>query len=195
MSELSTGVRDEAEEVRRAKQRDSLVWAAWHDAYYPLIYRYAFVRLANPEDAEDVTSQVFLEALKGIHRYEFRGRPIVAWLYGIAHNLVQHRRQELARRPKPIELSEGGAEALLDNSEATDAKLLVWSVLEMLKDEHREILVLRYLLDFPAKEVAAILGKTEQAVYSLQLRALDAARRVLDVKPGPKAASSGQQAA
>jgi RNA polymerase sigma-70 factor, ECF subfamily len=169
---------DEAEQVRRAKARDAEVWASWHDAYYPLIYRYAFARLGNREDSEDTTSQVFLEAIKSIDRFAYRGRPVIAWLYGIAHHLVSRRRRDVARGGGSL------AESHLEASEApgeeasTLDRLVVQSVLGRLKEEHREVLILRFMLDLPSKEVARILGKSELAIYSLQVRALTAARRI-----------------
>jgi RNA polymerase sigma-70 factor, ECF subfamily len=168
--------RDEAEDVRLAKERSSSVWGAWHDAYYPLIYRYAFIRLSTAEDAEDLASQVFLEALKGIDRFNYQGKPVLAWFYGIAGNLVKKRRRQLMRNPLPFE---GETDAQVDEEEQNIVRMMVWSALEVLKDEHREVLILRFLLDLPNAQVARVIGKTEAATYSLQVRALEAARRVL----------------
>jgi len=169
---------DEAEQVRLAQARASEVWAYWHDAYYPVIYRYAFARLGNKEDSEDTASQVFLEAIRSIDRFSYRGQPVIAWLYGISHHLVSRRRREMARG--------GGSlgETYLETSEApehetsTVDRLVLTSVLEKLKDEHREVLILRFMLDLPSKEVARLLGKNQLATYSLQVRALSAARRI-----------------
>src|SRR5687768_11958402 len=85
---LIPNLEDESRLVRRAKERDAAAWSELYDAYYQVLFRYAFVRLRRREDAEDVASQVFLEAIKGIDGYEDRGRPFLAWFYGIAHNLV-----------------------------------------------------------------------------------------------------------
>src|SRR5712692_9187588 len=88
---------DEGELVRRAKGREAEVWSQWYDQYYSPLYRYAFSRLSSREDAEDIAAQVFVEALKGIGGYKYRGRPILAWLYRIAHNLVAARYRKLSR--------------------------------------------------------------------------------------------------
>jgi RNA polymerase sigma-70 factor (ECF subfamily) len=167
----------DAEEVRLAKQRDRAVWAAWHDRHYNAIYRYAFVRLGNQEDAEDLASQVFLEALKGIDRYAYRERPILAWLYGIAGNLVLKRKREAARSWATREAS-AAIEDSREEETATLQRLLVSDLLNRLKKEHRDALVLRYLLDLPTKDVARALNKSEAATYSLLFRALEAAHAV-----------------
>ncbi len=169
---------NEAEEIRRAKAHDAAVWAAWHDQHYPFVYGYALSRLRNQQDAEDVASQVFLEAIKAIGRYRYQGRPVLAWLYGIARNLVSHRNRDSGRA---MPLSQLGLEA--ESSLASPAddggleRIVLESALEVLKPEHREVLVLRFLLDLPTKQVALVLGKTEPATYSLQVRALSALRR------------------
>jgi RNA polymerase sigma-70 factor (ECF subfamily) len=171
---------DESEAVARAKRRDSATWAAWHDAYYPLLYRYAYVRLYSAEEAEDLASQVFLEALKSIDRFKYTGRPVLAWLYGIANHLVQKRRRKLAQAPVPLD---SDIESVASEEDSNLGRVMAWAALEKLKEEHREVLILRYLLDIPSAEVARLIGKTEAATYSLQVRALEAARRVL-TQPG-----------
>ena len=97
---------DEAELVKRAKARDASVWSMWHDQHYPFLYRYALSRLASAVEAEDIASQVFLEAIKGIDRYRYQGRPILAWFYGIAHNLVSRRFRQFQRLLSLIHISE-----------------------------------------------------------------------------------------
>jgi len=175
---VSPPIADEAEQVIRAKARDDLVWAAWHDRHYPFVYRYSLSRLGNRQDAEDVASQVFLEALKGIQRYRDQGRPVLAWFYGIARNLVSHRARDSRRA---VSLSDLGpeAEAGLASPSSADGleRIALNSAMDRLKAEHREVLVLRFLLDLPTKQVAMVLGKTEAATYSLQVRALTAVRR------------------
>jgi len=182
--DLTTEPADEASAVARAKQRDSTIWAAWHDAYYPVIYRYALVRLSRAEDAEDVASQVFLEALKSIDRFTYQGRPIIAWFYGIARHLVSKRRRQLSHSSVPLESE---PDVATEEENANVERVMVWAALEKLKDEHRDVLVLRYLLDLPSTEVARIMGKSEYATYSLQVRALQAARRVLTPKTDDRA--------
>ncbi len=182
---------DEADLVRRAKARDALVWASWHDQYYPLIYRYAYSRLSSRSDAEDVASQVFLEAMKSIGRYDYRGRPILAWFYGIASHVVSKRRRQLGRSEQLPDM-----ELLLDTQklitieDASLTRVMLYEALSRLKPEHRDVLVLRFLLDLPSSQVAEILGKSEAATYSLQVRAMNALRRDLSFAPNDSSATA-----
>ncbi len=166
----------EADQVRRAKERDAEVWALWHDQYYSLLYRYAAARLLTREDAEDVAAQVFLEAIKAIDRFQYRGRPVLAWLYGIARHLVSQRRRQAARISAD---SDPEASVLGPEADESLRQLALKDALERLKREQREVLVLRFLLDLPTRQVAAAIGKSEAATYSLQVRALAALRRAL----------------
>jgi len=173
----------EAEMVRRAKDRDPAVWSAWHDQHYPFIYRYALARLRNSADAEDVASQVFLEAIKGIDRYSYRGRPVLAWLYGIANHLVARQFKE-ARRHISLEAVDVDHPSPSSPEDAVIERLWLTSLLTKLKPEQRDVLILRRIMDLPTAEIARILGKSEMATYSLQIRAVKALERLLR-EPGP----------
>jgi RNA polymerase sigma-70 factor (ECF subfamily) len=180
-TEPAAALLDEAALVARAREGDATAWGALYDRHFPALYRYAYARLRTREDAEDVAAQAFLEALKGIGRYEERGRPFLAWLYRITHNLVieRLRRDERGRRFEGL-LAPGattpGPEGSLDNLDLLDA-------LRHLTGEQQEVIILRFILQMSGKEVASILGKSQPAVYSLQVRGLAALKRLLDPLP------------
>jgi len=170
-------IEEEAALVKRAKAGDTSVWSDWHDQCYPLLYRYAYSRLNKHEDAEDVASQVFLEAIKAIGRYRYSGRPILAWFYGIARHLVSRRRREAGKTAPIADVEQLSIHPAPHDEDVILSNILVRTAMERLKPEHRELLTLRFLLDLSAREVAALLGKKEAAIYSLQVRALGALRR------------------
>lgn len=172
---------EEALDVRLARARDPAVWSRWYDQHFPTLYRYALARLGSREEAEDVAAQVFLQALAAIDRYRYRGRPVLAWFYRIAHNLVADRLRSPARRLAQGEghEPEGGqpdSESLLDGIELQRA-------LDRLKPEQREVVVLRLRMGLSTRETAQLLGKSEAAVHSLQVRAVENLRRLLRHKP------------
>lgn len=165
-------------ELDRAKALDPQTWASWHDEHYALIYRYAYARLNSEEEAKDIASQTFLEAMRSIHRYSDRGKPILAWFYGIAHHLVSRRRRELAK----LAAEQDQAERADEQPSTEDSVVLgieVRSALERLKPEQRDVLLLRFALGLPTRQVAQLLGKSEAATYSLQVRAAAALRKLL----------------
>jgi RNA polymerase sigma-70 factor, ECF subfamily len=159
--------------VSRAKAGDAEVWASWYDQYCPLLFRYAHARLGNQQDAEDVAAQVFLEALKSIHRFKYQGRPVLAWLYGIAHNLVASKLRRLKKTPQtPV------AEAEASNDSSLEALELRQAMTRLTRDQ-RETIMLRFLVGLSTAEVAILLGKKPATVYSLQAKAIAALKRQL----------------
>jgi RNA polymerase sigma-70 factor (ECF subfamily) len=166
----------EEAEVRRARAKEPATWAAWYDRYFPAIFRYARARTGNREEAEDIASQVFLRALESIEHYKFRGRPILAWLYRIAHNLIADRARQKKRRLyvplQSVETLAANDDRMIDRTELAEA-------LDGLKRDQREVIVLRYLAAMNTREIACAMGKSESAIYSLQLRAIAALRKEL----------------
>ena len=62
------------------------------------MYAYIFYRIGDRPTAEDLTADVFVRAIAGIQRYEWRGTPLLAWLYRIAHNVTADYRKAAAKR-------------------------------------------------------------------------------------------------
>jgi len=81
-------VQDEESLVQRAQQRDQGAFAQLYEGYFDRIYRYVVLRIGNEMEAEDVTQQVFLNALRSISSFRWKGVPFSAWLFRIAHNQV-----------------------------------------------------------------------------------------------------------
>jgi RNA polymerase sigma-70 factor (ECF subfamily) len=161
--------------VEQAKAGESEVWEHWFDQYYQQLYSYAFLRTRRRADAEDIVAQVLLEAVKGINRYQYQGRPIIAWLFGIAHNLIadafkrQQRRVDTQSTSGELEVAGEGLDGRIENLDLLLA-------LDGLTDEQRDVIILRYFMGLGTKEIGDALGKSEAAVYSLQARGILALR-------------------
>jgi len=81
-----------------AVQADPARFVEIYDGYVDRIYAYVSRRVGNRADAEDITSQVFEQALGAIPRLEWRGVPLSAWLFKIASNaLTDHWREHIRR--------------------------------------------------------------------------------------------------
>lgn len=168
---------DESEEHLSQKLRDldQAAWATLFDEHQAKIWRYVFARTGSREVADDTTSQVFIEALESIHRFRYRGKPILAWLYTIAKNHLGKRFRAAKREvagPAP-EPSASPIEATLDSIVLSDA-------LATLTREQADAVVLRFYSGYSTREIAAAMGKSESAVYSLQIRAMASLRRHLE---------------
>ena len=110
----------EAELVARARAMDADAWDEIYTTHYAAIQRYVSYRIHEPAAAEDVASEVFLEAVRGIKRYQVRRTPFRAWLYRIAHNLTVDEQKRRVRETdrgaasSPIKLEGDFAEAVAD---------------------------------------------------------------------------------
>ncbi|HXH22366.1 MAG TPA: sigma-70 family RNA polymerase sigma factor [Dehalococcoidia bacterium] len=156
---------------------DEATWSKIFDDNYALIYRYAHARLGCREDAEELASQVFLEALRSIHLYKPTDKPILAWLYGIARNLVANhvRRKQRAKAAYDTfaqKLSLPAGDFIVD-------RLALSQALGKLTPEQRDVIVMRFISGLSTPEIAAAMGRKEGAIYSLQVRALASLRKVL----------------
>lgn len=159
----------EAARVARAHDGDNSVWDDWFQDCYRPLFRYAYIRLHSKIDAEDIVSQVFVEAYRGIHKYEYTGRPLLAWLYRIAHNLI-YDSQKVAARQSELTATDGIA--LDEGPESLILNFDLLSAIDCLAEEQRDVIILRYFLAMSAQEAADAIGKTPTAVFSLQARAL-----------------------
>src|SRR5918911_629419 len=81
---------DERRLIQRAKQ-DPNAFGELYDRYFHQIYRFVYSRVKEQAGAEDVTSEVFMKALRGMPRFVDTGRPFSAWLYQIAVNAIADR--------------------------------------------------------------------------------------------------------
>lgn len=159
---------DEISLVERAKQ-DPTAFGELYDRHFHQIYRFVFSRVRDQNAAEDVTSEVFIKALRGIGRYQHTGRPFSAWLYQIAVNAV-HDRYRSARPTEDIDQQiaisapgPGIEEVALQNDEIRR----IWAIVEKLPRAQRTALVLKFQEDMKIDDIAAVMGKTPGAVKLL----------------------------
>jgi RNA polymerase sigma-70 factor (ECF subfamily) len=177
----------EAELISRAQRLDPDAWTELYERNHDRIYRYVYTRVSFRETAEDLTAATFLEALKGIRSYEQRGRPILAWLYRIARNVVNYHHRKSGRAGAPPQSLEGSeaVEAITIADEEQDPALLidgldVREALDALSADQRDAVILRFYVGLTTPEAAKVMGKSERAVYSLQTRAIKSLRRLLE---------------
>ena len=206
MQEVAESEPYEAELIRRAKARSPEAWTEIYNTHYQAIFRYAKAREFDETTAEDIASAVFVGALKGIDSYKYRGRPLLAWLYRIARNVVASYQRELLvprgesqkrsldlaqrviwhlmRRSRRDDVRAADHDPVSTGSSEADPAMMVETLdlrdaLANLPSNQREEVILRFLVGLSAQEVAEVIGKKPAAVYSLQARAILALREQL----------------
>jgi len=170
---------DERALVRRAIARDREAFGVLYDRHVVRVYRHIYYMVGNAAEAEDLAAQAFLQAWEAIHRYQIRGAPFVSWLLRIAHNLgVSHLRSKRDSSELPETLVDhsrhGNPEEVLQRQVEADR---VRQAIMRLRDEQRQVIMLRFVEDLEYREVAAIVGKSVAAVRVIQHRALNALRK------------------
>jgi len=176
-------VQDEESLVRRAQQQDKEAFAQLYEVNFNKIYRYVVIRIGNKTEAEDVAQQVFLNALRSISSFKWKGAPFSAWLFRIAHNLVvDYFRKEKKRATTPLDesLASSDDNPQLMSEHRLDIEQLI-SATKRLTGAQREVISLRFTSELSIAEVAKIMGKNEGAVKALQHSAIVALRKTLSV--------------
>jgi RNA polymerase sigma-70 factor, ECF subfamily len=164
----------EAEERRlvEAAQQDPRRFAALYERHFPRVYAYAARRLRDRAEAEDVTSEVFQQALAHLPRFEWRGAPFAAWLFQIAANAIADRWKR-RERERGTPLPEPGVEPRLEDVEEL-ARL--FRLVRGLPEDQRRVIEMRFVEQKSIREIAEALGRSEGAVKQLQFRGLSELR-------------------
>jgi RNA polymerase sigma-70 factor (ECF subfamily) len=175
-------VQDEESLVRRAQQNDQEAFAQLYEEYFDRIYRYITLKIGDAVEAEDLTQQVFLNSLRSISSFRWKGRPFSAWLYRIAHNQVVDHLRKKKRSDLPLEetLAEGSEDPQRDAERRLDIERVL-AAAQRLTDAQREVISLRFTSELSIAQVAEIMGKSQGAVKALQHSGIVALRRALMV--------------
>jgi RNA polymerase sigma-70 factor (ECF subfamily) len=176
---------DENQLIQQAKDGIAEAFGELYERHLQAIFHFLFARLNNRHDAEDLAEDVFVKAYNSLPSYHERGIPFRAFLLRIARNsLIDHYRrngysprhvsiedvQLHDRESNPVDI----AGSKLDHKELRE-------VLEQLRDDYQEVLVLRFVNDLSTKETAKIMKRSTGAVRVLQHRALASMQKLLEV--------------
>ncbi len=147
----------------QAAQRNAADFAQLYRHYITPVYRYLYSRTGNAADAEDLTAQVFLEALQALPRYKHRGH-FAAWLFTIA----RRRAADHYRQPTLLPLDELLAPADDDEplSLVVRAETLahLHQLVSLLNEDDIELLSLRYAAGLTFAQIGATLNQREGTV-------------------------------
>jgi RNA polymerase sigma-70 factor (ECF subfamily) len=138
------------------------------------VYRYVYGSLGGPaQDVEDLTAETFLRAWKARQRFEGNDEAAVGWLLRIAHNLIidKYRRKKTHGLDEELDetnfsIPQAGPEEQLLMSEQIR---ILQRLMQNLAPDQREMIVLRYMLDWPVQRIAQHMGMPENTV-SVNLR-------------------------
>ncbi|PIS04788.1 MAG: hypothetical protein COT81_04545 [Candidatus Buchananbacteria bacterium CG10_big_fil_rev_8_21_14_0_10_42_9] len=171
----------------RAKNGDTEAFGEIYDLYVDRIYRFIFFKISSHEEAEDLTAEVFLKAWRYIQDEATRAvGNLNALLYRTARNLViDHYRtsnREISLEAEEVldVLDTSSQPSLLDQVEVLSEIAQLEKYLTQLKDEYREIIILRYIDELDTAEVAEIIEKSKGATRVLLHRSLAQLKKLIE---------------
>lgn len=159
-----------------AAQRDPSRFAELYEENFYRVYAYVARRVGHRHQAEDLTADVFREALAGIGKYEWRGIPFAAWLLGIASRAVADhwkRSGREAAQAADLELERA------DTGEI-ERRAMLFQLVERLPEAQFRVIYMRFVEQKSIREIAQALERSEGAVKQLQLRAIENLRAQLE---------------
>lgn len=189
--------KEEKRLVKKVQAGSQEAFGRLYDTYIDSIYRFIYLKTSSKEDAQDLTSQVFLKTWEAIPEAKPRGklstgksiRNFRAFLYQIARNLVidywRERGQKGDVLGKAADIAETAA-VIEDESQNLEEKLKfasdiaqVKEALDKVKGDYKDVIIWYYLDELSIPEIAQILGKSKGAVRVMMHRGLNALRATM----------------
>jgi RNA polymerase sigma-70 factor, ECF subfamily len=171
---------DEDQAILKA-QKDPEAFRDIYERYYKAIFRFVLHRVGDKEHTADLTSQVFLKALQNLYQFKFKGFPFSSWLYRIAVNECNSYFRK-NKRYRVVVLEETHAEMLYEemfgNEVLAELKAELPLIMERLSLEDIQYIELRFMDERPFKEVAEIIGVSENYAKVRTYRVLDKMKKM-----------------
>lgn len=168
--------------AKKDKKREVFINA--YDQYIDQIYRFVFFKIGNKEEAQDLTSAIFLKTWNYIKSNKVKQKTLKALIYKIARNSIidYYRSKNSAQEVKNIEDGIDLSDEKQNIERHIEIKLdiaLIENNLFKLKDEYREVIILRFTEELSISEIADILDKTKGNTRVLIYRALKSLRELI----------------
>ncbi|HET7178750.1 MAG TPA: sigma-70 family RNA polymerase sigma factor [Chryseosolibacter sp.] len=169
------------EDAIRAAKRDAHAFRPLYEKYYKPVFLFLLHRTCDRDVSADICSQVFLKALTGLSRYEFRGIPFSSWLFRIAINECNSffRKEKCARTivltPQHAEIV---YEEMFRDNPAEALKERLPQILQQLRFADLQLIELRFLEGRPFREVGEILSMSETHARVKTYRALEKMKKL-----------------
>jgi RNA polymerase sigma-70 factor (ECF subfamily) len=164
--------------LQRIQEGDPLAFPQFYAQYAPLVYKYIRFRVANDQDADEITATVFVKAWQALPRYKWRGVPLTAWLFRIAYNEIvdSHRKQRGFSFMQWLPWKTEAREDAYEQIEQRDVIHRAWDTLSF---EQQTIIYLAFFEGYSNQEIAELLDKSANAVGVIKFRALKELGKVI----------------
>jgi RNA polymerase sigma-70 factor, ECF subfamily len=158
-----------------AAQRDPSRFGELYEENFYRVYAYVVRRVGDRHRAEDLTADVFREALAGIGKFKWRGVPFTGWLLGIASRTIADHLKRSGR-----EAANSTNELERSSTNEIEQRAMLFQLVERLPEAQFRVIHMRFVEQKSIREIAQVLGRSEGAVKQLQLRAIENLRAQLE---------------
>lgn len=160
-----------------AAQRDPRHFAELYETHFERVYAFIARRVGDRDQAQDLTADVFHNALKSLGRFEWRGVPFAAWLFRIAANAIADRGKR-ARQLESIKLRDipDPPQSSAADLEEIEHRARLFKLVDKLPADQRRVIAMRFAHQKSIAEIAKEIGRSEGAIKQLQFRGLQSLR-------------------
>jgi RNA polymerase sigma-70 factor (ECF subfamily) len=161
-----------------AAQNDPSRFAELYENNFHRVYAFVARRVNDRDEAQDITAEVFHQALRNLGRFQRRGVPFAAWLLRIAANALADRWQRASRgvEVQAEDSLEERAESDVGDTAEVERRAILFQLVDRLPEDQRLVIVRRFVEQKSVREIAQELGRSDGAVKQLQFRALETLR-------------------
>jgi len=176
---MSAMKQDDDDRLRvEAAQSDPARFDELYELNFHRVYAYVVRRVGDRHQAEDLTAEVFREALAGIGKFEWRGVPFIAWLLRIASRAVaDHWRRSGRESGNPADAS---GQSDRPGPQEIERSAMLFQLVDRLPEAQFRVIHMRFVEQKSIREIAAEIGRSEGAVKQLQLRAIENLRAQME---------------
>jgi RNA polymerase sigma-70 factor, ECF subfamily len=159
-------------QVIAAAQRDPAQFGELYENNFDRVYAFIARRVPSRQDAEDLTAEVFHEALRNLARFEWQGVPFAGWLLAIASNRLADRWRRVGKQQEVPEndWDQTGIDSKIEEN------LMLFELVEDLPSDQRLVICRRFIDQKSLREIAQELCRSEGVIKQLQFRALRSLR-------------------
>jgi RNA polymerase sigma-70 factor, ECF subfamily len=169
--------------VTRAQKGDTEAFGGIYDALVRPVYRYIYYRV-DSQIAEDLTEETFLKVWQNLKKYKKGEHPFSSWVFKIAHNLVC----DYYRKEQPTsEIDENTPDT--ESNLSPERKITIRftqiqlsKAIKKLPENSQQVIILKYINELDNQSIAKTVGKSEGAIRTIQFRALQQLRSMLEEK-------------
>ncbi len=172
----------------RLKKKDKDAFITAYDLYVDDIHRFVYFKIGNQEEANDLTSIIFLKTWEYIKNNSLSdSKTLRALLYKIARtSIIDHYRQSqpiasIDDEDHPVDVIDESQDVMEQINLNSDLEIIRKKLPE-LKMEYREVIIMRFVNDLELDEIAEITGKTKGNIRVLLFRALKALKELIEAK-------------